>query len=311
MKKIGIVGLGLKNPYTYAPILKEKGARVVAVFDTYPELVKEYANLFNCTEVEDIKDYPPVDGVIIDSINNQHIALATYFLERGIPVFIDKPLSHNVDDALFFIDTNKGKPWFSASPLRFSPVYNQMAQDIRTDGNALQYCRVSVFHTMEHFMQDPKKAWHDDPELGGGMLIDIGIHAIELLNMMIPDKTIASISYTKDASYYKTSHSKDNHHITLRYEDGICASIDLLCATSHLDYTVDAYTLTKKYSNLNEIPYLKGDWTAGNAYGGFEKTIEVFLEMVKTGHPPISDDETKRNFLLLEKIIQQGDSIYE
>ena len=38
-------------------------------------------------------------------------------------------------------------------------------------------------------MTDPRKQWHDNPVLGGGMLIDIGIHAIELLNMVLPEKT--------------------------------------------------------------------------------------------------------------------------
>ena len=121
MKKIGIVGLGLKNPYTYAPILKQKGAQVVAVYDTYPELVQEYAQTFGCAEVYNISDFPPLDGVIIDSINNNHLDLATFFLERNIPVFIDKPLAHSVDEALYFIERYSEKPWFSASPLRFSP----------------------------------------------------------------------------------------------------------------------------------------------------------------------------------------------
>ena len=303
MKKIGIVGLGLKNPYTYAPILKQKGAQVVAVYDTYPELVQEYAQTFGCAEVYNISDFPPLDGVIIDSINNNHLDLATFFLERNIPVFIDKPLAHSVDEALYFIERYSEKPWFSASPLRFSPLYTQMAKDIQHKGDPIQYCRVSVFHTMHQFMTDPRKQWHDNPVLGGGMLIDIGIHAIELLNMVLPEKNIASFSYTTSSSHYKTSLSNDNHHITLKYEDGVCASIDVLCATSSLDYTVEVYTLEEKYTNSNETPYMSGPWTAENAYGGFDKTIESFLEMVETKKPPISCNETKRNFLLLKLIL--------
>ncbi len=303
MKKIGIVGLGLKNPYTYAPILKEKGAQVVAVYDTFPELVKEFAKTFACTEVYDIAKFPHVDGVIISSINNLHAELARYFLSRDIPVFIEKPLSNNIDEALQFIDEHKEKPWFSASSLRFSPVYIQMAKDIHADKNPIQYCRVAVFHTMEHFMNDPRKRWHDNPAEGGGMLIDIGIHAIELLNMIMPKKNIAYSRYSKSSSHYTSSFSHDNHHIIITYEDGSCASVDLLCATSHLDYLVEAYTLTGKYLNLDEMPYIKGEWNAENAYGGFEKTIEAFLEMVGTKRPPISIEETRRNFSLLKNII--------
>ena len=276
---------------------------MVAVYDTYGELTEEYAKTFGCLPVYNITDFPPVDGVIIDSINNLHIKYASYFLTRNIPVFIDKPLSHDIDEALSFVEDQRGKPWFSTSPLRFSPLYTRFARDVQADGSGLQYCRISVFHTMEHFMRDSRKRWHDDPLLGGGMLVDIGIHAVELLNLVIPHKPIASVNYLRSSSHYTKSLSHDNHHIEIEYGAGVCASIDVLCATSHLDYTVEAYTLEKRYVNSNESPYVQGDWTAMNAYGGFEGTIEAFLEMVETKQPPIPHDETKNNFLLLQHII--------
>lgn len=306
MKKIGIVGLGLKNPYTYAPLIKEKGAQVVAVYDTYPEQVREYARTFGCAEIYDIQNYPLVDGVIVCGINSQHIELATFFLNRGIPVYIEKPLAHSVDSALEFIERHQGQCWYSASPLRFSPVYTQMVADIKNGGEDLQYCRVSVFHTMDHFIHDHSRRWHDDPNKGGGILIDIGIHAIELLNMVVPEKPIASVSYSTGSSHYLDSISNDNHHVIIRYEDGTFASITLLCATSYLDYSIEAFTLNQRYANVNEQPYLRGNWTAENAYGGFERTIDNFLKMVETNEPPIFWQETKRNFMLLKTITEKG-----
>ena len=82
MKRIGIVGLGLKNPYTYTPILRELGADVVAVFDDYLPLSEAFAKDMGASLITTIEEYPlNIDGVIVTSINSNHIKYAKYFLE--------------------------------------------------------------------------------------------------------------------------------------------------------------------------------------------------------------------------------------
>ena len=103
MKKIGVVGLGLNNPYFYAPLLKELGAQVSTVWDYTEENARAYAEQFGCEVVPRVEDYPDVDGVLIDSRNSDHIPLARPFMARGIPVYIEKPLSHSVEEAKNFL----------------------------------------------------------------------------------------------------------------------------------------------------------------------------------------------------------------
>lgn len=83
MKRIGVVGLGLNNPYFYAPLLKELGASVCFVWDYTEENARAYAGRFGCEVVRDIAAYPDVDGVLIDSRNCDHIPLALPFIKRG------------------------------------------------------------------------------------------------------------------------------------------------------------------------------------------------------------------------------------
>ncbi len=303
MKRIGIVGLGLKNPYTYAKLLKGCGAEVVAVYDDYPELVTEYAADFGCKAVFNLDEYPcDVDGVIIDSINSRHLELALYFISKDIPVFIDKPLSNDPDEAIEFIKKFDKCVWFSASPLRFSPLYQKMVLDLIASGRSLQYIRTAVFHTMEHFMKKEDKKWHDDPSQGGGMLVDIGIHAIELLNMF-PHVDVDKITYMRSRGFYKDSLSGDNHHVSIRYKDGSMADVDLLCATNHLDYMVEAYTNDGRFYNSDEQRYISEGYDADNAYGGFDGVIAAFLDMVDTKKIPVSHHETLRNFKLIKQIL--------
>lgn len=304
MKRIGIVGLGLKNPYTYTPILRELGADVVAVFDDYLPLSEAFAKDMGASLITTIEEYPlNIDGVIVTSINSNHIKYAKYFLDKGIPTLIEKPLSNSSEDALQFCRVYYDYPWFSSSPLRFSPLYQKMRDDIHSSGEKLNYIRVEVCHTMEHFLSDPQKRWHDDYSLGGGMLIDIGIHAVELLNMM-KSGAIRRIEYLKGRSNYKNSISSDNHHVTILYEDETMASIDLLCATNHLDYSVEAYGNTHRYLNTDDCRYLKGDYTAENAYQGFLGVMKAFMTMIETGISPVEREETIRNFELINRIMR-------
>lgn len=79
MKKIGIIGLGLNNPYFYAPLLRQFRAQVSYVWDYTRENAQAYADRFGCTVVENLDSFPSVDGVLVDSRNCDHIELGRRF----------------------------------------------------------------------------------------------------------------------------------------------------------------------------------------------------------------------------------------
>ena len=304
MKKIGIIGLGLKNPWTYAPLLRHMRAEPSFVWDYDRKNAASYAAQFGCAVVDTMAAFPfsSVDGVIVESKNSDHCALALPFVRKGIPVFIEKPLSHDCDQALSFLKTYSTAPVFSCSPLRFSGNYALMLDEIygRNEDRILS-CGITVLHTMEHFLNDEDKRWHDRKSEGGGMLIDIGIHAVELLNMFMK-KRVESVACASLRSLYKNAESKDNFAITVRYDDATLGTIRLLCATKDLDYAVEAYGEKSSYINNRFHTFMDSGGTPEDAYGGFKGTMEAFLEMVETGRPPIDPSETARNFELLKRL---------
>lgn len=299
VKRIGVVGLGLNNPYFYAPLLKKMGAEVTCVWDYTWENAQNYANTFGCRAIERLEDYPDVDGVLIDSRNCDHIALARPFIRRGIAVYVEKPLSHNVQEALTFLEETADKPVFSLSPLRLAPSYLKMQEDLAATGEEVLHCHVTVYHTMKFFLEDPVKRWHDDPALSGGMLTDIGIHGVELLNMFMPGR-IRRVSGVSSKCHYAQAQCEDHYALTVEYEKGAIGTLTLLCATDRTDYAVEAATLHHTFFNNMENEYTKlPEWNAENAYGGFYGTMRAFIQMIETGKPPISAQETQRNFELL------------
>lgn len=302
MRKIGVVGLGLNNPWFYAPMLKELGASVEYVWDYTEENARAFAERFGCKVVRNVEDYPDVDGVLIDSRNSDHISLARPFISREIPVYLEKPLSHSSEEALEFLKEAENAKFFSVSPLRLAPTYMRMMKDVEATGEKVVRCHVTVYHTMKFFLENPVKRWHDNPSQSGGMLTDIGIHAVELLNMFMK-KPIADISGVSTKSFYQDALCDDNYALTIVYQDGSIGTISLLCVTDRTDYSVEVVTPTHAFINNMDNEYTGNpEWNVDVAYGGFKGTMEAFLRMIDTGEVPVSPEETRRNFEMLDRL---------
>lgn len=72
-----------------------------------------------------------VDAVLIATdIGHEHVARARPFIEAGIPLFIDKPLTDNAEDlAQFKTWAKEGKAFISSSAMRFAKEFKPYHQD--------------------------------------------------------------------------------------------------------------------------------------------------------------------------------------
>lgn len=98
--------------------------KVTHVWSPYDDISKSISECCYidtiCTHYEEMLD--KVDAVIIARDDaSSHRIIAEKFLERGIKVFIDKPLCDNKDDLSFFLPFIKNGLLFTASGLRFHP----------------------------------------------------------------------------------------------------------------------------------------------------------------------------------------------
>jgi len=83
-----------------------------------------------CSLIDHVVDRPEdvigeVDAVIIATdIGSEHVERARPFIEAGIPVFIDKPMTDNLEDLKTFIEWNRqGKPFMSSSSMRYAKEF--------------------------------------------------------------------------------------------------------------------------------------------------------------------------------------------
>jgi predicted dehydrogenase len=290
--RIGIIGLGLSNPYTFARILKAEGADVAYVWDYHRDAAEAFARENGCEAAPTWQELlkAPLDGVLVESINADHCKLAKAFVEQGVPAYVEKPLSFDYEEAKDLLDTavSNDCPILSCSPLRFSPVFQEIARSVREGRLGLPtLAHARVIHTMHHFATDPRKRWHDSLSLGGGMVVDIGVHAVELGYMMLGPGA-ASVYCETSRVKYKDIESEDTAAITIKFADGAIAVCDVVCATNELEYSVmvngsedsiDSRELCAKLCNEG-YGTPDGIGNALSAYGGFVETMRQFLKCI-------------------------------
>lgn len=101
------------------------GARVTHI---WCENRAEAEHVAKCSNIPHIAGSPEevigeVDAVIIPTDKGwEHVDRARPFVEAGLPLLIDKPLTDNIEDLRTFVRWNRqGVPFVSSSPIRYSP----------------------------------------------------------------------------------------------------------------------------------------------------------------------------------------------
>ena len=169
--RIGMIGLDTSHVIAFTKLLNDtkqrnhvEGGKVVAAFkggsddvessytrvDKYTEqLNKEYGvEIVDSIELLCTK----VDAIMLESVDGRpHLEQVKPVFEAGLPVFIDKPLSGSLRDALEIARLGKehGVPWFSASSYRYyESLTNLMAKDMGDVLGAISYgpCHLEAHH---------------------------------------------------------------------------------------------------------------------------------------------------------------------
>jgi predicted dehydrogenase len=162
--------------------------RVVAVYDHDPERARATAATFGSSLAEhaqDILEHPEIQAVIVASETAHHLELVTAAARAGKHVFCEKPLGLGAADARAMADAIKdsGVHFQTGFFFRTRPAHRFIAREIAA-GNLGQITRVRYGHhhagAVERWF-DPWR-WFTQPERsGGGALLDLGAHCLDLI----------------------------------------------------------------------------------------------------------------------------------
>lgn len=225
--RLGFLGVGWIGRNRMEVIARHQAGEVVYISDTVAANSGEA--LKTAPQAKVVATLPDmltgeVDGVVIATPSALHAEQTIKALEAGKAVFCQKPLGRNREETKRVVEAARAADRLLAVDLSYrhtramQEVYHQVQSGALGDIYAVEL----TFHNA----YGPDKAWFYDPKLsGGGCVIDLGVHLVDLalwcLNFPETEKVSSSL-YSKG----KRITAADG-----KVEDYATASIDLQTGT--------------------------------------------------------------------------------
>jgi myo-inositol 2-dehydrogenase/D-chiro-inositol 1-dehydrogenase len=171
--RLGLIGLGRIGAFHADTLSNLDSVDSLVVTDAVPAVTASVAERFGAETAESptalIK--AGVDGIVIAAATDAHTALIKAGVDAGIPVFCEKPLSGDVDEAVAIADyVNASEvPVQIGYPRRFDPAY-LAARDAATSGD------LGWVHTVRSTTLDPAPAPREYLAVSGGIFRDCSVH---------------------------------------------------------------------------------------------------------------------------------------
>lgn len=186
--RLGFVGLGWIGRQRLDALAGLGGIEVAALCDAEPARRQAAAEAYPGAEAAgDLEELlaTPLDGVVLATPSGLHAAQAIACLERGVAVFCQKPLALNASDARAVVDAAERADRLLG--VDFSYRYVAGMDELRSRLARDELGRVLAIELAFHNAYAPDKAWCADAALaGGGCLLDLGIHLVDLALWLVP-----------------------------------------------------------------------------------------------------------------------------
>ena len=192
MLKVGIIGLGKMGQLHFMNSLRMGNVEVIAVADRSRNALSKAGTNGVEKRFSDYREllaqlHGELDAVVISLPNFLHFESSKSALENGINVFLEKPMATRVDECRQLVNLTKkhGKVLMPGHSMRFIDAISQM-KTLKDEGRIGDLEVV----TLEELLNGPfthganpspvPEWWFDPTKTGGGVLLDLGYHLIDL-----------------------------------------------------------------------------------------------------------------------------------
>jgi predicted dehydrogenase len=179
---LGFAGLGWIGRRRMQAMVADAGVRAAAVADPDPELrdaaIRDAPGAVAAISLEELLELD-LDGIVIATPSALHAEQAVAALERGVPVFCQKPLGRDAREAAHVVAAARAADRLLDVDLSYR--HTTAAQRVKETVDTGELGRIYAAELVFHNAYGPDKPWFRDRELaGGGCLIDLGTHLVDL-----------------------------------------------------------------------------------------------------------------------------------
>lgn len=221
--RVGMVGAGRMAAVHASAFRSVAGADLVAVHDVDPERAAALARTSGAAAVPTIDDLvEECDAVLVCTWTSEHEAAVARAVTAGRAVFCEKPLAPSLARArsLTEVVRTAGVVNQVGLPLRWSPTFAVLRHLLADPGNG--QILTATLHSEAPGRDGFAASWRGDvTKSGGGMLVEVGFHDIDLLEWLIAPADSVSAFVRPGAR----EGIEDGAAVTLRFGGGAVGAL--------------------------------------------------------------------------------------
>jgi predicted dehydrogenase len=180
--KLGFVGIGWIGKNRMEAVLNSNMAEVVWIQDVCPEFCKKVQETVPDVEILNFQERwnsHNLDGIVIATPSALHAAQSIQALNEGLAVFCQKPLGRNRHETAKVVEAAQKNDKLLG--VDFSYRHTRTIQALKQVVDSGELGDIYAVDLVFHNAYGPDKPWYYDPKLsGGGCVIDLGIHLVDL-----------------------------------------------------------------------------------------------------------------------------------
>lgn len=232
--RLGFLGVGWIGRHRMEAIAQANLADIVGIADAVEENAAAASELAPDTErLPDLESLLQLDldGIVIATPSALHAAQSIAALEQGLSVFCQKPLARTKDETTQVIEAARRNNQLLAVDLsyRFTSGIRELRRVVQSGELGRIYSVDLVFHNA----YGPDKSWFYDFKLaGGGCVMDLGIHLVDLALWILDypqiEHTTARLFHQGIALQSPIAQVEDFATVRLDLETG--ASVQINCS---------------------------------------------------------------------------------
>jgi myo-inositol 2-dehydrogenase/D-chiro-inositol 1-dehydrogenase len=219
---VGLVGSGFASDIHARAFRRVAAAKLIAAASPNEAHVKRFAERHSIpaayTDYRRLLENREVDVICVGAPNYLHRDVVVTAAEAHKQVICEKPLARTLAEADEMVTAadGAGVQLMYAEQLCFAPKYVR-AKELVDEGAVGDLFQ--VLHSEQH--SGPHTAWFWDGALaGGGVLMDMGCHAIEFIRWMYGKPRVESVTAEIGTFVHGNRTSVDDHAVAIIHLDG-------------------------------------------------------------------------------------------
>jgi predicted dehydrogenase len=231
--RIGFLGVGWIGRHRMEAMLATGAVEAAVVADPSGETREQAARLApGAASVESFEALldQDLDGVVIATPSAMHAEQVRRALDRGLAVFCQKPLGRTEAEVRALVEAARRADRLLSVDLSYR--FTEAAQALRS---LVQQGALGGVHAVDltfHNAWGPDKPWFYDPALsGGGCVMDLGVHLVDLALWLLEDAEVDQVSsdlFAQGVRIDRADVCEDYGLATLRLNTG--AVVRLACS---------------------------------------------------------------------------------